>query len=43
MVGIVPGVLGPTPNQLLIIHGNADAVKGGFDAAKELIAGVPIP
>ena len=25
------------------LHGNADAVKGGFDPAKELIAGVPIP
>jgi NADPH:quinone reductase-like Zn-dependent oxidoreductase len=25
------------------LHGNADAVKGSFDAAKELIAGVPIP
>jgi MoxR-like ATPase len=25
------------------LHGNAEAVKGGFDAAKELIASVPIP
>ena len=25
------------------LHGNAEAVKGGFDAAKELITGVPIP
>jgi MoxR-like ATPase len=25
------------------LHGNADAVKGTFDPAKELIAGVPIP
>src|SRR3954471_15278724 len=25
------------------LHGNADAVKGSFDPAKELIAGVPIP
>ena len=25
------------------LHGNADAVKGGFDAAKELIGAVPIP
>ena len=25
------------------LHGNADAVKGGFDAAKELIGAVAIP
>ena len=34
---ILPAVVGHR------LHGNADAVKGGFDAAKELIAGVPIP
>jgi MoxR-like ATPase len=34
---IVPAVVGHR------LHGNADAAKGGFDAAKELIAGVPIP
>jgi len=25
------------------LHGNADTVQGGFDPAKELIGGVPIP
>jgi hypothetical protein len=25
------------------LHGNADAVKGTFDPAQELIANVPIP
>lgn len=34
---ILPSVVGHR------LHGNADAVKGGFDAAKELITGVPIP
>ena len=34
---ILPAVVGHR------LHGNADAVKGGFDPAKELIAGVPIP
>jgi MoxR-like ATPase len=34
---ILPSVVGHR------LHGNAEAVKGGFDAAKELIASVPIP
>ena len=34
---ILPAVVGHR------LHGNAEAVKGGFDAAKELIASVPIP
>ncbi len=34
---ILPAVVGHR------LHGNSDAVKGGFDPAKELIAGVPIP
>src|SRR5881392_771685 len=34
---VLPAVVGHR------LHGNADAVKGGFDAAKELIGGVPIP
>jgi MoxR-like ATPase len=34
---ILPAVVGHR------LHGNADAVKGSFDPAKELIAGVPIP
>src|SRR5471032_191561 len=34
---ILPAVVGHR------LHGNADAVKGTFDPAKELIAGVPIP
>jgi MoxR-like ATPase len=34
---ILPSVVGHR------LHGNADAVKGGFDAAKELIGAVPIP
>ena len=34
---ILPSVVGHR------LHGNADAVKGSFDAAKELINGVPIP
>ena len=34
---IVPSVVGHR------LHGNADAVKGTFDPAKELINGVPIP
>ena len=34
---ILPAVVGHR------LHGNAEAVQGGFDAAKELIGGVPIP
>jgi MoxR-like ATPase len=34
---ILPAVVGHR------LHGNADAVKGSFDPARELIAGVPIP
>jgi MoxR-like ATPase len=34
---ILPAVVGHR------LHGNADAVKGSFDPAKELIANVPIP
>jgi MoxR-like ATPase len=34
---ILPAVVGHR------LHGNADAVKGTFDPAKELISGVPIP
>jgi len=34
---VLPAVVGHR------LHGNADAVKGGFDPAKELIGGVPIP
>src|SRR6187549_2131250 len=34
---ILPSVVGHR------LHGNADAVKGTFDAAKELVNGVPIP
>ena len=34
---ILPAVVGHR------LHGNAEAVKGGFDAAKELITSVPIP
>ncbi len=34
---ILPSVVGHR------LHGNAEAVKGGFDPAQELIAGVPIP
>ena len=34
---ILPAVVGHR------LHGNADAVKGSFDPAKELISGVPIP
>ena len=34
---ILPAVVGHR------LHGNAEAVKGGFDAAKELISSVPIP
>jgi MoxR-like ATPase len=34
---ILPSVVGHR------LHGNAEAVKGGFDPAKELIASVPIP
>jgi MoxR-like ATPase len=34
---ILPSVVGHR------LHGNAEAVKGGFDAAKELITSVPIP
>jgi MoxR-like ATPase len=34
---ILPAVVGHR------LHGNADAVKGGFDPAKELIGAVPIP
>jgi len=34
---ILPSVVGHR------LHGNAEAVKGGFDPAKELIANVPIP
>jgi MoxR-like ATPase len=34
---ILPSVVGHR------LHGNADAVKGTFDPAKELISGVPIP
>src|SRR6202140_4575629 len=34
---ILPAVVGHR------LHGNADGVKGTFDPAKELIAGVPIP
>jgi MoxR-like ATPase len=34
---ILPAVVGHR------LHGNAEAVKGGFDPAKELIASVPIP
>src|SRR6476661_3910635 len=34
---ILPAVVGHR------LHASADAVKGGFDPAKELIAGVPIP
>src|SRR3954462_15145238 len=34
---ILPAVVGHR------LHGNADTVKGGFDVAKELIGGVPIP
>ena len=34
---VLPAVVGHR------LHGNADAVKGSFDAAKELIGGVPIP
>jgi MoxR-like ATPase len=34
---ILPSVVGHR------LHGNADAVKGGFDPAKDLIGGVPIP
>ena len=34
---ILPAVVGHR------LHGNADAVKGSFDPAQELIAGVPIP
>ena len=34
---ILPAVVGHR------LHASADAVKGGFDAAKELISNVPIP
>jgi len=34
---ILPAVVGHR------LHGNADTVQGGFDPAKELIGGVPIP
>ena len=34
---ILPSVVGHR------LHGNAEAVKGGFDPAQELVAGVPIP
>ncbi|MEP7262497.1 MAG: AAA family ATPase [Usitatibacter sp.] len=34
---VLPSVVGHR------LHGNADAVKGGFDAARELIGAVPIP
>jgi MoxR-like ATPase len=34
---VLPAVVGHR------LHGNAEAVKGGFDASKELIASVPIP
>ena len=34
---ILPSVVGHR------LHGNAEAMKGGFDPAKELIASVPIP
>jgi MoxR-like ATPase len=34
---ILPAVVGHR------LHGNADAVKGTFDPAQELIANVPIP
>ena len=34
---VLPAVVGHR------LHGNADAVKGGFDPAKELIGSVPIP
>jgi MoxR-like ATPase len=35
--GILPAVVGHR------LHGNADAVKAGFDPARELIGAVPIP